>query len=227
MECHGVFVGRSPWNPSFSSGAQQSGALRGVAERPFRCGSAERRSPGSNGAEQGAATAQGEPMQRAGLTWPPSFSEPVTAPLKLRASPVLPGDGRPPKHHRPLRFFRGGLAAAVALAEPHPGVCGAGRFRMGSPEGEAERREREGPVHEVRLGEFLMGQTPITQAQWRAAAEWQDRAGERWGRKLKPFPSWFCDAFNSERWHHRGRSRIPSTTVGSGQRNRFAYFLHG
>jgi formylglycine-generating enzyme required for sulfatase activity len=28
-------------------------------------------------------------------------------------------------------------------------------------------------VHRVSLGEFLLGQTPITQAQWRAVAEWE------------------------------------------------------
>jgi len=49
----------------------------------------------------------------------------------------------------------------------------AGRFVMGSPEGEAKRIGREGPQHHVELGEFLMGRTPITQAQWRAVALWQ------------------------------------------------------
>ncbi|MFM9073008.1 MAG: formylglycine-generating enzyme family protein, partial [Cyanobium sp.] len=47
----------------------------------------------------------------------------------------------------------------------------AGSFWMGSPEGEEGRNENEGPLHEVRLGEFLMGRTPITQAQWRAVAQ--------------------------------------------------------
>jgi formylglycine-generating enzyme required for sulfatase activity len=84
----------------------------------------------------------------------------------------------------------------------------AGSFRMGSPIDEAERHESEGPVHEVTLQEFLMSQTPITQGQWREVAEWQEKEGERWGRDLKPNPSWFCDAFDSEQrpvelvcWH--------------------------
>jgi formylglycine-generating enzyme required for sulfatase activity len=49
----------------------------------------------------------------------------------------------------------------------------AGGFRMGSPEDEPERFEREGPQHEVTLGSYFMALTPITQAQWRAVAAWQ------------------------------------------------------
>ncbi|MFM9047089.1 MAG: SUMF1/EgtB/PvdO family nonheme iron enzyme [Cyanobium sp.] len=67
----------------------------------------------------------------------------------------------------------------------------AGRYWMGSPEGEEGRNENEGPLHQVQLGEFLMGRTPITQAQWRTVAAWEPRGGERWGRKLQPHPSRF------------------------------------
>ena len=49
----------------------------------------------------------------------------------------------------------------------------AGSFLMGSPEGEEGRSDDEGPQHRVELVEFLMGQTPITQAQWRDVAGWQ------------------------------------------------------
>jgi formylglycine-generating enzyme required for sulfatase activity len=42
-----------------------------------------------------------------------------------------------------------------------------GRFVMGSPPHEAERRDNEGPQHLVELEGFWMGQTPISQAQWR------------------------------------------------------------
>jgi formylglycine-generating enzyme required for sulfatase activity len=52
---------------------------------------------------------------------------------------------------------------------------------MGSPEGEEDRSEEEGPLHEVQLGEFLMGRTPITQAQWRAVAQWEPREGNGGG----------------------------------------------
>jgi formylglycine-generating enzyme required for sulfatase activity len=49
----------------------------------------------------------------------------------------------------------------------------AGNFEMGAPQTEAGSTEQERPVHRVTLGEFLLGQTPITQAQWRAVAEWE------------------------------------------------------
>ena len=68
----------------------------------------------------------------------------------------------------------------------------AGSFWMGAPEGEEGSEDQERPVHRVTLGEFLLGQTPITQAQWRAVAEWQPREGEpAWERKLDPDPSFF------------------------------------
>jgi formylglycine-generating enzyme required for sulfatase activity len=67
----------------------------------------------------------------------------------------------------------------------------AGSFQMGSADQELGRNANEGPVHEVTLDEFLIGQTPITQAQWRTVAGWQERPGERWGRELNPEPSKF------------------------------------
>jgi formylglycine-generating enzyme required for sulfatase activity len=57
----------------------------------------------------------------------------------------------------------------------------AGSFEMGAPETEAESSDRERPVHRVTLGEFLLGQTPITQAQWREVAQWRpSKAGRAW-----------------------------------------------
>ncbi|MEO0447973.1 MAG: SUMF1/EgtB/PvdO family nonheme iron enzyme, partial [Verrucomicrobiota bacterium] len=45
----------------------------------------------------------------------------------------------------------------------------AGTFRMGSPEEEEGRFDREGPLHEVTLTEdYWIGTTPVTQAQWEA-----------------------------------------------------------
>ena len=67
----------------------------------------------------------------------------------------------------------------------------AGSFQMGSAEQEPGRVANEGPVHTVTLAEFLIGQTPITQAQWRAVARWEPQKGERWGRELNPEPSKF------------------------------------
>ncbi|MFM7647760.1 MAG: SAV_2336 N-terminal domain-related protein, partial [Cyanobium sp.] len=53
-----------------------------------------------------------------------------------------------------------------------------GRFLMGSPPEEQGRYDDEGPQHEVELQEFFLAQTPITQAQWRAVAEWQRQEHE-------------------------------------------------
>jgi formylglycine-generating enzyme required for sulfatase activity len=67
----------------------------------------------------------------------------------------------------------------------------AGSFEMGAPETEAESSDRERPVHRVTLGEFLLGQTPITQAQWRAVAQWQrleHEDQELWPESLDPDP---------------------------------------
>jgi formylglycine-generating enzyme required for sulfatase activity len=74
----------------------------------------------------------------------------------------------------------------------------AGSFLMGSPEGEEGRIDAEGPQHRVEIGEFLMGQTPITQAQWRVVAGWQPRDGESWGRELKLNPSRFRGGDNQK-----------------------------
>jgi len=46
-----------------------------------------------------------------------------------------------------------------------------GSFLMGSPPDEKGHFADEGPQHEVTLESFLMGRTPITQAQWRVVAE--------------------------------------------------------
>ena len=66
----------------------------------------------------------------------------------------------------------------------------AGTFLMGSPRDETERSDVEGPLHEVKLASFFLGQTPITQAQWRVVAGWQERPGEQWGRRLDLEPSY-------------------------------------
>jgi len=65
----------------------------------------------------------------------------------------------------------------------------AGTFLMGSPENEPERYAREGPQHEVRVGEFMMGRYPVTQAQWQAVA-----ALPQMNRELNPDPSRFKGA---------------------------------
>jgi formylglycine-generating enzyme required for sulfatase activity len=61
-----------------------------------------------------------------------------------------------------------------------------GEFLMGSPAGEIDRFDREGPQHLVRVRGFYLAQTPITQAQWRAVASLPQA-----GKKLDPDPSFF------------------------------------
>ena len=52
---------------------------------------------------------------------------------------------------------------------PEMVVLPAGRFRMGSPDSEPNRRDNEGPVRTVTISQPLaMGKTPVTQGQWRA-----------------------------------------------------------
>jgi formylglycine-generating enzyme required for sulfatase activity len=45
-----------------------------------------------------------------------------------------------------------------------------GTFTMGSPKDEPESYDDERPQHEVTLQDFAIGQTPVTQAQWRVVA---------------------------------------------------------
>ena len=74
----------------------------------------------------------------------------------------------------------------------------AGEFVMGSPVDEPERQVNEGPQHRVRLEGFLMGQTPITQAQWRLVARLVPPLGERWERELPLNPSQFSGQPDSD-----------------------------
>ena len=62
----------------------------------------------------------------------------------------------------------------------------AGRFEMGSPAAEEGRDANEGPQHQVQLQSFFLGQTPVTQAQWKVVAGWP-----KVGVDLSPNPSSF------------------------------------
>lgn len=46
-----------------------------------------------------------------------------------------------------------------------------GEFMMGSPENEAERRNNEGPQHQVSVPSFHIGKFQVTHTQWRAVAD--------------------------------------------------------
>ena len=62
----------------------------------------------------------------------------------------------------------------------------AGSFLMGSAEGEESSYEDEYPQHEVTVPEFFLGRTPVTQAQWRVVAGY-----DQVDRELKLAPSRF------------------------------------
>ena len=67
-----------------------------------------------------------------------------------------------------------------------------GTFQMGSPKDELLRSNDEGPVHEVKVPDFLMGEVQITQAQWKAVATQLPEIR----RKLNPSPSFFSQDGN-------------------------------
>jgi formylglycine-generating enzyme required for sulfatase activity len=48
----------------------------------------------------------------------------------------------------------------------------AGDFLMGSPANEPRQENSEGPQHRVKLATFLIGQIPVTRAQWAVVARW-------------------------------------------------------
>jgi len=100
----------------------------------------------------------------------------------------------------------------------------AGTFLMGSPREERGRYGDEGPQHWVTLPAFFMGQTPVTQAQWRVVARLVPPLGQYWERELTPNPSHFGDQPDSDQrpveqvsWHdamefcRRLNSRLPSS----------------
>ena len=89
-----------------------------------------------------------------------------------------------------------------------------GRFWMGSPAQEPDREDDEGPLHLVQLEGFFMGQTPITQAQWREVAGWQPRDGESWGRELQLNPSYFHAGYGEK----GGNARLLAGELNTDQR---------
>jgi formylglycine-generating enzyme required for sulfatase activity len=63
----------------------------------------------------------------------------------------------------------------------------AGEFMMGAPKDEPDSSIRERPQHQVQVSPFLMGQPPVTQAQWRSVVENIAKVD----RDLTPNPSSF------------------------------------
>jgi formylglycine-generating enzyme required for sulfatase activity/tRNA A-37 threonylcarbamoyl transferase component Bud32 len=66
-----------------------------------------------------------------------------------------------------------------------------GDFTMGSPDQEALRSDSEGPVRQVKVFDFFMGQLTVTQAQWRAVAQLPQVR-----RSLSPNPAFFTQKDN-------------------------------
>lgn len=128
------------------------------------------------------------------------------------AVPPSPATGTPPPA-APVPLLRWRVPTQV-LVERTGGLelpmvrIPAGTSLMGSPEGEEGRNDTEGPVHRVRLGEYLMGRTPVTQAQWRAVARWEPGEGERWGKALTPNPP-FSQTSESKASRKAPSARLP------------------
>ncbi len=93
-----------------------------------------------------------------------------------------------PLRRRPIEVLAYSEILATGVALRLIAIRG-GDFIMGSPFHEPERRYAEGPKHRVKLEGFLLGQTPITQAQWREVASWPPA-----GRALNADPSRFKGA---------------------------------
>ena len=110
------------------------------------------------------------------------------------ASASAPQQTVPAEPWRILRWRSRHLAHREQLAEEVALTMlriPAGSFLMGAAETEADSRDNERPVHRVTLGEFLLAQTPVTQAQWRAVAQWQrpePDGAEEWPQTLDPDP---------------------------------------
>jgi hypothetical protein len=99
--------------------------------------------------------------------------------LKRMMAPLLRGCGQELRMSDDSQIEAGRNwreAIEVALAQARVAVLLvsdhvlASEIVMGSPIDVPGRRDSEGPQRRVRLDGFLMGQTPITQAQWRAVA---------------------------------------------------------
>jgi formylglycine-generating enzyme required for sulfatase activity len=72
------------------------------------------------------------------------------------------------RQHHQAQYFIEPLGEGAELEMT---LIPAGTFVMGSPADELERRDSEGPQHEVMVPSFCMGTYPVTQAQWRLVAE--------------------------------------------------------
>ena len=87
------------------------------------------------------------------------------------------------RHTKTIQYFTEDLSQQVSLEMAY---IPSGKFQMGSPESEIDRRDSESPQHPVTVNEFFMGRFPVTQAQWKVVAGFP-----KIDRDLKPNPSRF------------------------------------
>ena len=123
-----------------------------------------------------------EPTERAGIQGSPLIMIPATRGWLVREG----NEWRKKEEPITVKGYLEELAEGVAITMLQ---IPAGAFLMGSPEKEAERRNREGPQQKVKLRSVFLGQTPVTQAQWKVVAGWRKVA-----RDLDPDPSKFKGA---------------------------------
>ncbi len=123
---------------------------------------------------------------------PPMASIPglPSQPLALETARILRQGNGWQVEKRPLQVERALLPLGDGESLPLLWIP-AGEFVMGSPGDEPERMDREGPQYRVRLEGFWLGQTPVTQAQWRVVAKLVPPLGQSWLRELKAAPSYF------------------------------------
>ena len=159
---------------------------------------------GAKGAAASAAEGNPAPVSAS----PAVPAPPATSPAAQVSSPAAAANP-PPLALRPLtvttaRLRREGERWLVERQEARVEACDVdlgegeslrliqipvGEFPMGSPANEPKRYVDEGPQHRVRLGGFLLGQTPVTQVQWGMVARWPKVKLD-----LKPDPSGFNGA---------------------------------
>lgn len=100
------------------------------------------------------------------------------SPPETPTQPVVPVASKAPEPTLTVDLGSGVTLAMVYIPK--------GRFWMGSPENEPERRDTEGPQHKVTVPAFYMGKYPVTQRQWRAVSLLDDVE-----QALAPDPSCF------------------------------------
>ncbi len=96
-----------------------------------------------------------------------------------------------------------------AAIEPEMVSIRGGRFWMGSPEGE-DGRDNDERRHEVRVGDFRLGRTEVTQAQWRAVMG--NNPSENQGCDRCPVERVSCTGYR-RRWN--GSMRAEGVALGN------------